>query len=51
MNNPTWCTQFSDQECIDGHCCLDDKIQLNENITKGINNNNMVNLKDYKHEK
>lgn len=35
MPNPTWCTQFSDQECIEGQCCLDENKQ-NESHSKWI---------------
>ena len=30
MNETTYCTQFSDQECSEDNCCLDREIKIKD---------------------
>lgn len=46
MNKITWCTQFSDQECSDDNCCLQ-----NENNHKWNQDNKKDNIRNLFDEK
>jgi len=41
MNNKSYCTQFSDQECNQNNCCLTrEPIEINRSICEEENSNN-----------